>query len=294
MSDIIGYILIALLLASIFQLGINMFNRNKNINNTNNIQNNKSNLNEKNDNKGYVTKIAQMTNKEITDSSNKDAAGQVVEHMTGHLTKEQQDYVKRFERDKQKRIERNIAYSIMDDEYGQVQSNGKGCTVCSTDALVDDYIRRYLLTNANVCKKPRKFTCDELKRYRNDYCSFRNYTNQNSTCMGGDAVDKINDLYLSANYDIAGDHKGTLVKDLFDSITKYSGTVLSQGQCERIPSKNGVIKNAQYKAPANNGEYYINDDWTYGKENVENGGKFYKDIYANEDHPDLHKAYAST
>lgn len=154
----------------------------------------------------------------------------------------------------------------------------KDCVKCSTELVTDDFIRRGQLYNANICKEPKQYSRDDLKDYRDDFYSFRNYIQQSS--HNDDPVDIINDLYLSGDYDISKNNKGMSIKDVYDSITK--STELYESPCVRMPIVDNVTKTGQYLQKGNVGEYYVRDNWMYDHEKVNNGGNFYKNIYPDD------------
>jgi hypothetical protein len=154
-----------------------------------------------------------------------------------------------------------------------------GCTVCSTDQSVDDYIRGSLLANAQVCKPRRQFNKEEVEKYKDDFFSFRNSVWQNSN-GGDDLVDRINYLYLAGNTDVSRNHKGLRIKDMFDDLVK--STELYGKPCVRMPSVDNLTKDGHYLNKGFRGDSYVRDNWVYGEEKVANGGEFYDDIRGND------------
>lgn len=93
-----------------------------------------------------------------------------------------------------------------------------GCTVCNTEIQVDDYIRRSLLNDSNVCGPNKKYTREELDNYRDNQLSFNDAINQ--TSHNDDMVDRVNEFYLSENTDPARNYAGIPIKDLFDGLVR--------------------------------------------------------------------------
>ena len=91
------------------------------------------------------------------------------------------------------------------------------CENDNTDFHVDDFIRRSLINDA-VCNPSKKYTRKEIDEYRDNFFSFNSSINQSSHTV--DMVDKINDLYLSENNDIAADYNNKPIKDLFNGLTQ--------------------------------------------------------------------------
>lgn len=172
--------------------------------------------------------------------------------------------------------------NISKQESGEVGVSGaRGCTVCDNDVQVDDYLRRNLLSHANICDKDKinKDTDrDTLEKYRNDFFGFKNSVNQTSNT--DDMVDRVNDLYLSGNADISRNHKGVAIKDLFDGLTK--GPDIYNGNCVRAADLDSITQEPAYKSNGFRGEAYTRDNWVYGEEKVTNGGSFYENIYGRD------------
>jgi hypothetical protein len=162
------------------------------------------------------------------------------------------------------------------------------CGILKTEERVDDYIRAKLLDESAFCVPEKKY-CDrvELDKYRDDFFGFRNHTSQNSN--GVDAVDRVNDLYLSGNTDLSRNHKGVKIQDLFNSITQGSVDKPKENPIREIDLNTtsievnpmGITGGMKKKSGATN-DYYSNDNWVYDSEKLENGGEFYNGIFASD------------
>lgn len=164
------------------------------------------------------------------------------------------------------------------DYYLGIEPNN-GCTICKTDSLVDDYIRESLLHNAQICKPPKQYTPEDYDKYRDDFYSFRNKIERPS--HNDDLVDRITEMYLSGNTDIARNHKGVMIKDLYDNLTKQDANLYTT-QCKRMPEVGGITHEGEHKAAGFRGDYFTKDNWTYDKENTINGGEFFGGVYPND------------
>lgn len=178
---------------------------------------------------------------------------------------EVEDKITGFEKTK------SIVENMADVELGNVDKSN--CTVCKTSEQVDDYVRESLLHSAKVCKEENVLTPEEVNRHRNDYISFRNGVFQPSN--GVDAVDKINDLYLSGNTDITRNFKDMKIKDLYDYVTKNNFSSSSD-------KKEAFNNNSDLIIAGSRGDFLAKDNWVYEDEKVMNGGEFMDGIYPSD------------
>lgn len=84
---------------------------------------------------------------------------------------------------------------------------------------INDFdVHDYFLRNKIINEKSYKINEESYKDDRNNFINFRSYINQ--TSKGDDPVDRINHLYLSGKGDLSKNLNNTIIKDLFNDITK--------------------------------------------------------------------------
>ncbi len=124
------------------------------------------------------------------------------------------------------------------------------------------------------------------KEFSDDFFGFRDRSTFMNSSIRFDAVDKIQDLYLSGNLSHArGFPENTKIKDLFDCAT--SGPTIYKRSCVRLPTfdnMNPVDDHVSYGTP---GLYATADQWQYPNEKIINGGEIDNGVYGTD-------AYAST
>lgn len=165
----------------------------------------------------------------------------------------------------------------------------KNCVIDKTEADADIYIRKRLLNGENY-RSPKNYSNDDLKKYRDTHFAFRNNIWQSSNDV--DMVDKINDMYLSGDYDLTRNRKGTKIADLFDELTKNENK-LAQPCITNVTTEKGIeriLDQKTKKIEGHNGNMLSNDTWVYNEEKTINGGNFYDNIQPNEDHNQEYQA----
>ena len=120
-----------------------------------------------------------------------------------------------------KKIEKFENDNLIDKQLNNSEEINKiidniNCTTCKTETQVDDYLRRAMLNNSNVCGPTKKYTRQQLDNYRDNFFSFNNSINQSSN-NNDDMVDRINEMYLE-NEDVSRNYSGIPIKDLFDGL----------------------------------------------------------------------------
>jgi hypothetical protein len=166
----------------------------------------------------------------------------------------------------------SVPASVIRGEAGN--AGGAGCTVCDTSEQVDDYIRESLLHKAQMCKEKDVFSPEQVDNYRDKFLAFRNGVWQPS--QREDAVDRINDMYLSGNTDLSRNHKDMKIRDVYDDISK--GTNLYSQNCVRMPTVDNTMRDGNYTVDGARGDYFARDNWVYNNEKVMNGGEFMSGI----------------
>ena len=173
---------------------------------------------------------------------------------------------------------------------------------CRIDEMSES-VYKYI-GNTNPIKRV-KFE-DDLDGYQDDFFKF-NETVNNSSGDVIDAVDKMNEFQLS---DIGNENaKGKRISDIYNGFTNnksffdYSPTTykdisiegksLSESNVnvpkQSISDLSGVVKLVEpivdnyygtksYMESSDTGSNYVNYDWRFENDNVNNGGKFYDEI----------------
>jgi hypothetical protein len=170
-----------------------------------------------------------------------------------------------------------MSADVIRGEVGNI--NNSGCTICKTSDTVDDYIRESLLHNANVCKEDKVLKPEEINKHRDEYLAFRNGVWQPSSTE--DAVDRINDLYLSGSNDISRNHKDVKIKDLYDQLTKAPSVYTEN--CVKMPNVDDATRNGDYIVAGSRGNFHPRDNWVYGEEKVMNGGEFMTGVFPSDE-----------
>ena len=158
----------------------------------------------------------------------------------------------------------------------------KNCVIDETEADADIFIRKRLLNGENY-RSPKNYSNNDLKKYRDTHFAFRNNIWQSSNDV--DMVDKINDMYLSGDYDLTRNRKGTKIADLFDELTKNENK-LTQPCITNVTTEKGIeriLDQKTKKIEGHNGNMLSNDRWIYNQEKTINGGNFYDNIKPNEE-----------
>lgn len=99
------------------------------------------------------------------------------------------------------------------------------CKIDENDQLAHDYVRKNLVKDAKLCSRLEDSGLEQCNAptpddFRNDFYNFRNTIMQDSNGFG-DSVDKIADLYLTNNSEVARDYTGRTIGDLFDELTRH-------------------------------------------------------------------------
>ncbi len=172
-------------------------------------------------------------------------------------------------------------------------STGNSCDECVQSSLgLDDDMERgdccsHSNPNRNCTNCTHRDVCNitkhapkSTKEFSDDFFSFRDSTQMNSS-MRFDAVDKIQDLYLSGNLEHAkGFPENVKIKDLFDCAT--SGPTIYKRSCVRLPTFDNMNPVGHYASYGTPGLYATADQWQYPNEKIMNGGEIDNGIYASQ------------
>lgn len=118
-----------------------------------------------------------------------------------------------------------------------------GCPIADTEKKVKKYYKKlYGLREMTEKERADKALCD--------HTDFRYKTDQSSSQMGMDSVDKVNMLYLSENDTDARRHEGKTIQEVYDGLTKDKNLVLRNNTrmpdfpntCNTVNDKNNVVK----------------------------------------------------
>lgn len=173
--------------------------------------------------------------------------------------------------------------SFLDSEINQADQisgvanrtpNYSECTSCENE---NTYEKEFLLNNNEPCPaNPQKYSRTKLQEYRDSVFNFRNKINQ--TSHGVDAVDIINEKYLSNNGEIGvanpNAEEGQKICDVYDAMTADQ----FKQQNNILPKLDNINMSPQFKAKAGNASYYTKDNWVYKQDRVMNGGAFIDDV----------------
>lgn len=103
--------------------------------------------------------------------------------------------------------------------FGSIGKIRRRCPVQNDDTDADTFIRQSLVSGKKLCNTISEYDNHQLANYRDTFFNFRNKIWQTSNNI--DTVDKLADMYLSGNSDVARGYKGQKISDLFNTITKY-------------------------------------------------------------------------
>jgi hypothetical protein len=178
----------------------------------------------------------------------------------------------------------------------QTKENGQSCPVAKMNDETDRYIRDIVLGGKFLCKgKPqdtKKHTDSEIDEYQNEFYEFKNKIN-NSSSEGLDMVDKLNEIFSSGNNELTH-HNGKRISDVYNELTKSnSNNGCGEEKCILPPEIDRNLRTGFYTADSGMGKYYSNYNWKYENDNVNNGGKFYGNIEANDSNFDPQLLYKS-
>lgn len=99
------------------------------------------------------------------------------------------------------------------------RSQSIGCPVKQTDNELKSYFSRlYGLREMTDKERTKTELCNHI--------DFRGKTNASSDNFGRDPVDRINNLYLSGNTDVARRHGGKSIRDVYDGLTSDENLVV--------------------------------------------------------------------
>ncbi len=166
-------------------------------------------------------------------------------------------------------------YGNMDEDL-ITHTKNKYCTSCHNDTDADTYIRERLISGKKPCDSVKKYSNNELTNYRDKHFSFRNKIWQTSRDV--DMVDKINNLYLSGDEDVAKEFKGKNISDLFNTLTKNDDLISQDCLISTNKDIERITKESGYLEKGHNGNMYSNANWKYENEKVLNGGNFFNNI----------------
>lgn len=172
-------------------------------------------------------------------------------------------------------------WNILDsDNYGGVK-----CKIEHSDKVVDNYIFGSLLGRDKVCPDrpvsacPEKMPQDALQ----EHLRLRDITYQDS--HQDDTVDRVNNLYLANENQIARGYEGKKIGDLYDQLTQPSQY---QKTCARMPNFDTSVEKGYYDT---NGpqEFTLKGKMTdYNKEHSSNGGPIEEGLYGHDPYSTNH------
>lgn len=151
-----------------------------------------------------------------------------------------------------------------------------GCNIDRTENEVAGYIKdlafngRFLSDDEN--KDGKVFTQAEIDQYRDNFFNFRSTTMHNS--HQEDAVDRINEMRLTGEQDQL--FQGERIADVFD---RFNNNVIIDPESKVIDLNHA---RGAYMKSGHKTNYYTNYSWMYDNDSVNNGGKFYDDIEADD------------
>lgn len=90
--------------------------------------------------------------------------------------------------------------------------------VVNDETYVDDYLMKSLIDKSRTIDTKKVYTRKDIDKYRNDFLSFNNKVNQSS--HNEDPVDKMNELIIEEDGNIANKYQDMSIKDFYDSLTK--------------------------------------------------------------------------
>jgi len=181
--------------------------------------------------------------------------------------------------------ENNDRYASINDIVPKhdVSSRTMACPVNKMNDDFDKYVKEIALSGKFLCEEPSKKATDkQIQQYQDDFFGFNNKIN-NSSSMGIDVVDKINEGFSgdinSSRFD------GMNISDVFKKLTNNDAV---NTNCNREmvtdnliePQVDNLLKTAFYSDDS--AKFYKNYNWRYQNDNVNNGGKFYNDIEASD------------
>ncbi len=158
---------------------------------------------------------------------------------------------------------------IVEQDFGDYvedhNDNPKGC--------LDNRPCAYEAQRGHVesCPKGAK----SVKEFHKDFFNFRDKTT-NNTSMVLDSVDKINDMQLNGSMWNMTD--GAKISDIYDNLTKYPKP---QERYTRIPTFTDTIQD-NYTTDQFIGLYGQGNEWTYPRENENNGGEVDTNLFASD------------
>lgn len=175
----------------------------------------------------------------------------------------------------------------------QIKEEAKGkCPLDGTPFADDRYIKEFVLAGMYNCRPNEEHPTDEynkqqLKNYQNTVFSFPDQLNKSSSDRV-DMVDKINEMYVTGNNELVGcssGKPGQTIASIFDGLTQ---STLDQRKnclnpnCLIPPQIDLQSKSAVYTGTTPIGTIDTGYDWRYEFDGVNNGGKFYNDIEASD------------
>lgn len=172
-----------------------------------------------------------------------------------------------------KHAPRKSSVKFIDNAPNTVTSHGSGCPVNDMDSQVDQYIRKSVLhgaVNQNDAYN-NDFSNESILEYQNDFFGFNDKVNFGSN-EGIDPVDKINEMMMD---------KGN---EMFTSQNKRISDVYAELTEKKFNSESKPHYPAQNMSTYHGINFNNNDSDTttqFDDESVNNGGKFYGNIEAN-------------
>lgn len=156
-------------------------------------------------------------------------------------------------------------------------SSVKNCPVKSNEYDMINYAPQQPLYAPSKC--PDHVKPQTAKQFHQDFFGFRDLTEQNSS-MRYDAVDRINDLYLSGNTSPARGYPCKKIKDIYDGITGLPSQY--SRQCVRVPKFDNINHEGYRISYGSTGTMLTRPHWNYKHEKIMNGGNISESLYPND------------
>jgi len=145
-----------------------------------------------------------------------------------------------------------------------------GCSIDRTDREVAKYVKDLAYNGKFLCdddiKSNKHYSKADINQYRSDFLNFRSTTLRNT--HQEDAVDKINEIRVET--DAEHQNQGKTVAEVFNKLNQ--DIVIDR----ELPTTN------VYRRSGHKSDYYADYSWMYDTDQVNNGGKFYDDIEADD------------
>lgn len=201
-----------------------------------------------------------------------------------------QEEINQEDNNEQKDEADEVDGSEEEQEENNAQPSGITCSasICGggnnmEDNAVKKYLDEYVYNGNLTCELSNKVPKDE---FRKNYFYFGDRININSNITGdGDVVDKLNEMYLSENTEVAegfngyAGYEGKKIKDIFNDLTQHYDP-----GCIKEPIVDKTTMSSFYVKEGMGGDYVDNTLRIYENDGVETGGVFMPEgnVYGND------------